>query len=77
MFECWVRKFIMNTLTDLEKSADVLPADQKRRLAWFLLTRLRAEGPSEIPPVRDIPKEQIEKWISDDEAGYKEFLAGK
>ena len=67
----------MSTLTEIEQAADVLPSDQKRKLAWFLLTRLRAEGDSELPPVRDIPREQIEKWIADDEAGYRDFLAGK
>ena len=41
----------------------------------FLLTRLRGEGGA-LPPVRDIPKEQIEKWVAEDEAGYQRFLAG-
>jgi hypothetical protein len=30
-----------------------------------------------LPPVRDIPKETIEKWIEEDEAGYKKFLDSK
>ena len=67
----------MSTLTEIEQAADILPPDQKRKLAWFLLTRLRAEGDGELPPVRDIPKEQIEKWIADDDADYKNFLFGK
>jgi hypothetical protein len=67
----------MSTLAELEKAADILPPDQKRQLAWFLLTRLRAEADMELPPVRDIPKEQIEKWVAADEAGYQDFLAGK
>ncbi len=41
----------------------------------FLLTRLRGEG-GVLPPVRDIPKEQVEKWVAEDEAGYQRFLAG-
>ena len=67
----------MSTLDEIEQAADVLPPDQKRKLAWFLLTRLGAEGDEEMPPVRDIPKDEIEKWIADDQAGYQEFLAGK
>jgi len=30
----------MSTLTEIEQAADILPPDQKRKLAWFLLTRL-------------------------------------
>ena len=68
---------LMSTLTEIEQAADVLPSDQKRKLAWFLLTRLRAEVDSYLPPVRDISKEQIEKWIAQDDADYSNFLAGK
>ena len=67
----------MSTLTEIEQAADVLPTEEKRQLAWFLLTRLRAEDEGALPPVRDIPKEKIEQWIADDETGYKTFLAGK
>ena len=67
----------MSTLDEIEQAADVLPPDQKRKLAWFLLTRLRAEGDEEMPPVRDIPIDEIEQWIADDQAGYQEFLGGK
>ena len=67
----------MSTLTEIEQAADVLPSDQKRKLAWFLLTRLRVEGDNELPPVRDLPRERIEKWIAEDDADYKNFLSGK
>ncbi len=67
----------MSTLTEIEKSADQLPTAEKQKLAWFLLTRLRCEDATGLPSVRDIPKEKIEGWIADDEAAYKEFLAGK
>jgi hypothetical protein len=67
----------MSTLTEIEQAADVLPSEQKRQLAWFLLTRLRAEDKQGLPPVRDIPREKIEQWVADDEAGYRDFLAGK
>lgn len=66
----------MSTLIEIEKAADTLPVEEKRKLAVFLLTRLRVETPANLPPVRNIPKEQIEKWITDDEAGYHEFKSG-
>jgi hypothetical protein len=28
-----------------------------------------------LPPVRDIPKATIDKWVADDEEGYRKFLA--
>lgn len=67
--------FNVSSLAEIEKAADVLRTEEKQELVMFLLTRLRGEG-GDIPPVRDIPKEQIEKWIADDEAGYQRFLAG-
>jgi hypothetical protein len=33
-------------------------------------------GGDELPPVRDIPKATIDKWVADDEEGYRKFLAG-
>lgn len=65
----------MTTLLEIETAAGVLPPEEKQELLLFLLTRLRGEG-GKLPPVRDIPKETIQKWIADDEAGYRNFLAG-
>ncbi len=66
----------MSTLTEIEQAAESLPSEEKRQLAWFLLSRLRGEG-DELPPTRDIPKAKIEAWIADDEAGHRDFLAQK
>jgi len=66
---------IMSSLAEIERAADVLQTEEKQELVMFLLTRLRGEG-GVLPPVRDIPKEQIEKWVAEDEAGYQRFLAG-
>jgi len=66
---------VMSSLAEIERAADVLQTEEKKELVMFLLTRLRGEGGA-LPPVRDIPKEQIEKWVSEDEAGYQRFLAG-
>ena len=65
----------MSSLAEIERAADVLQTEEKQELVMFLLTRLRGEG-GVLPPVRDIPKEQIEKWVAEDEAGYQRFLAG-
>jgi hypothetical protein len=34
----------MSTLAEIERAADALPPDEKRKLLVFLATRLRAEG---------------------------------
>ena len=65
----------MSSLLEIEEAADVLPVEEKKELVAFLLTRLRLTG-DELPPVRDIPKATIDKWVADDEEGYTKFLAG-
>ena len=64
------------TLLEIQKSADALSIEEKRELIIFLLKRLVGHE-NEWPPVRDIPNETIEKWIEDDESGYKIFLDSK
>ena len=65
----------MSSLLEIEEAADVLPVEEKMELVAFLLTRLRGVE-DELPPVRDIPKETIDRWVADDEEGYRNFLAG-
>jgi len=65
----------MSSLLEIEEAADVLSIEEKKELVAFLLTRLRGVG-DELPPVRDIPKTTIEKWVAEDEEGYRKFLAG-
>jgi len=64
----------MSSLLEIEEAADVLPIEEKKELLAFLLTRLRGVGDN-LPPVRDIPKATIDKWVADDEEGYRKFLA--
>jgi hypothetical protein len=64
------------TLLEIQKAADALSIQEKRHLISFLLRSLR-DHQVELPPVRDIPNETIEKWIEDDESGYKIFLDSK
>ena len=65
----------MSSLLEIEEAADVLPVEEKMELVAFLLTRLRGVK-DDLPPVRDIPKETIDRWVADDEEGYRNFLAG-
>jgi len=65
----------MSSLLEIEKAADRLPLDQKKELVSFLLARLRS-GDGQLPPPRDIPVQTIEKWVADDEQGYRRFLGG-
>jgi hypothetical protein len=65
----------MSSLLEIEEAADVLPIEEKKELVAFLLTRLRGVGDA-LPPVRDIPKTTIEKWVAEDEEGYRKFVAG-
>ena len=65
----------MSTLAEIEAAAETLPPQDQQELLLFLAARLHAAGGA-LPPPRDIPKEQIEKWITDDEAGHRRFLSG-
>jgi hypothetical protein len=64
------------TLLEIQKTAETLSIEEKRHLMIFLLRRLRNSQVG-FPPVRDIPNETIEKWIEDDESGYRRFLDSK
>ena len=65
----------MSTLAEIETVVDSLPVEEQQELMLYLATRLHAAGGA-LPPPRDIPKEQMDQWIADDEAGYRKFLAG-
>ena len=56
----------MSTLSELEKAAEALSAEEKQRLIVFLAARLRAESP-QMPPPRTFSREQIEAWVKEDE----------
>ena len=65
----------MSTLAEIEEAVETLPPQEQQELLLFLATRLHGKGGA-LPPPRDIPLEQIEKWIAEDEAGHRRFLAG-
>ena len=58
----------MSTLTEIEAAVDALPREQKEELLLFVAARLRDAAP---PAPRDLPLEQINAWIADDEAGMR------
>lgn len=65
----------MSTLVEIEQAAVALPPEQQQELLLFLATRLHDQS-GNLPPPRDLPRVQIEKWIEEDEAGHRRFLAG-
>jgi len=66
----------MSTLAEIETAAESLPPPQQQELLLFLASRLRASE-SQLPPPRDISKEQLDRWIAQDETGHRRFLAGE
>jgi hypothetical protein len=66
----------MSTLAEIESAADTLPVEQKEELLLFLASRLR-EDRSTMPPARRFSKEQIQEWISEDEADMERFRRGE
>jgi hypothetical protein len=65
----------MTRLDEIEAAADALPVEQKRELLLFLAARLR-EG-VELPEPRKLSREQISKWIAEDEADFKKLNQNK
>lgn len=63
----------MSTLAEIEAAADALPAQQKEELFLFLATRLRAEA-GDLPPPREFSRDQMERWMREDEEGYRKVL---
>lgn len=66
----------MSTLAEIERAADALPPDEKRELLVFLAARLRAEG-DRLPEPRQYSRDQIQTWISQDEADLQRFQRAK
>ena len=65
----------MSTLAEIEKAADALPAPQKQELILFLAARLRAAG-ARLPEPRQFSRDQVEAWITEDEADMQRFQRG-
>jgi hypothetical protein len=66
----------MSTLSEIEAATETLTPEQREELFLFLAARLRtADG--KLPPPRAFPKDQIQAWIADDEAGMKRVREGR
>lgn len=66
----------MSTLAEIEAAVDALPSKEKQELLLFLMSRIKASG-ARVPPTRDFSKEEIERWIAEDEAEMQRFREGK
>lgn len=66
----------MSTLTEIEAAADALPVKQKEELFVFLATRLRANG-ARLPPPRGFSRDEMDKWIAEDEADMRRIRENK
>jgi hypothetical protein len=66
----------MSTLAEIEAAADTLTSEEKQQLLLFLAARLRANG-AELPEPRKFTREQMAKWIAEDELDMKLFREGK
>jgi len=65
----------MSTLGKIGAAVDALPLEQKQELLLFVAARLRAEG--RLPEPRRFSAEQVNAWISEDEADLRRFNGGK
>jgi len=62
----------MSTLAEIEQATEKLSPQQKQELMLFLGARLRAERAS-LPEPRQFSREQVQSWISEDEADLQRF----
>ena len=62
----------MSTLAEIEQAAEKLPLEQKQELMLFLGARLRAERAG-LPEPRQFSREQVQSWVTEDEADLKSF----
>ncbi len=60
----------MTTLAQIEAAVDALPPEDKQELLLYLATLLRAQS-GRIPPPRSFTRDQLNAWISEDEADLK------
>ncbi|MBV9877464.1 MAG: hypothetical protein JO025_22240 [Verrucomicrobia bacterium] len=65
----------MSTLAEIEEAAAKLSPEQKRELLLFLAARLRTDG-AKIPPPLKYSREEMDSWITRDEADMEEFRRG-
>jgi hypothetical protein len=62
----------MSKLDEIENAAAELPPEQKQQLMLFLAMRLRSDG-ARPPEPRQFSREQIDRWVAEDEAEMRAF----
>lgn len=62
----------MSTLSEIETAIDALPPADKQELLLFLAARLRGQA-GELPPPRNFSREQLNAWITEDEAAMQQL----
>jgi hypothetical protein len=65
----------MSTLMDIEQAAVKLPAEEQQQLLRFLL-RIVPVAEAELPGPRNFSEEEIQGWLSEDEASMRRFREG-
>jgi len=65
-----------STLAEIEQAADSLAPAEKQQLMLFLGARLRAER-GRLPEPRQFSREQVQSWITADEAERQRFRAAR
>jgi hypothetical protein len=62
----------MSTLSEIDSAAKALPIEQQRELLISIASRLRAH-PGALPDPRQFPKDNILRWVEQDEADMQRF----
>lgn len=65
----------MKTLPEIERAIEDLPPAEKAELLLFIAQNLR-ECQAPLPDPRSFSAEQLQAWLSEDEAAMRRFEAG-
>jgi len=65
----------MSTLMDIEQAAVKLPAQEQQQLLRFLL-RIVPVADAQLPAPRQFSEEEIQGWLTEDEASMRRFREG-
>ncbi len=76
LYQALWHRFDMSTLAEIEAAADALAPEQKQELLLFLAARLRAQG-AKPPEPRRFSREQIGRWVAQDEVDMQRFREGE
>jgi hypothetical protein len=66
----------MSPLLEIEAAAALLPPVERQQLIVFLARSLREDG-ARMPVPQRYTKEEIQGWLTEDEAELRQFSAGE